>query len=79
MYEKAFEICEEESMLKAYLYSCRRYMDAESYRRMIGKCTAYIRLNEEITEDMEEAEEKAGVRPTMELLDKWKKKYRKNC
>lgn len=79
MYEKAFQACEEESMLKAYLYSCRMYMDADTYRKMIGKSRVYIELDEEIKDELEEAAEKVQIQPTMELLERWKKKYRKNC
>ena len=31
MYEAAFQICEEESMRRAYLYCCKKSMSSEKY------------------------------------------------
>ena len=35
MYEAAFQICEEESMLRAYLYACRKHMTGEEYMGLL--------------------------------------------
>ncbi len=77
MYEAAFQICEEEAMLKAYIYACRQYMPREEYKRLLEKSQVYqsveIRLQEEI----------AGIDQNMKFsleedtLEQWKEQYRR--
>ena len=54
IYESAFQICEEESMLKAYIYACRQYMPTEEYKVLLQKSQVFqgveICLQEEIAE-----------------------------
>ena len=78
MYRNAWEICEEESMLKAYLYSSKKYMDEEAYRSLIGKNAKYIRIDQQLEEDIKETAEKVKIQPSPELLDQWRERNRKN-
>lgn len=78
MYENAFQICEEESMLMAYIYCCKKYMTQEAYHQLLGKSTVYIGIDRELRELEEELSEKVHVNGSGELLEKWREKYRKN-
>lgn len=78
MYECAFQICEEESMLTAYIYCCKKYMTPDDYRRLIGKSTVYIGIDRDIEDVIQEKAEEVEVQASRELLEKWQQKYRKN-
>ena len=77
MYEAAFQICEEESMLKAYLYCCKKFMNSESYAKLLEKNEVYHQVNEELSNEIEEL--KKHSRPTLneETLSEWKEQYRR--
>ena len=77
MYEAAYQICEEESMLRAYLYACRRYMTAEEYRNLIQKSSVYQTMNDRIVAEVSEAEAKVSVLQYEDTLENWKHQYRR--
>ena len=77
MYEAAYQICEEESMLRAYLYACRRYMTAEEYRNHIQKSSVYQTMNDRIVAEVSEAEAKVSVLQYEDTLENWKHQYRR--
>ena len=58
MYESAFQICEEESMLKAYLYACYRYLPKQEYEELLQKSQVYQGVDNLIQEEIEELEGK---------------------
>lgn len=78
MYENAFQICEEESMLMAYIYCCQKYMTTEAYQQLLGKSTVYIGIDRELREMSEGLSEKIHVEDSEQLLENWREKYRKN-
>ena len=77
MYESAFQICEEESMLKAYIYACYCYMSKEEYRVLLQKSPVYQGIDLWIQEEISEIEQ--GMKFSMEedTLKKWKEQYRR--
>ena len=77
MYQAAFQICEETSMLKAYLYACRKYMNSEEYARLLQKSSIYQSVNSEITQDIEEIENHVKVLQYEDTLENWKNQYRR--
>lgn len=77
MYEAAFQICEEESMLKSYLYACYRYMTSEEYQTLLRKSQVYQALNIEIQEELSEIEKKTCFSMQEDTLEQWKEQYRR--
>ena len=77
MYESAFQICEEESMLKSYLYACSKYMSKKEYQDMLGRSHVYQQMDLDIHELLEEIEEKVRFSMREDTLEQWKEDYRK--
>ncbi len=77
MYEAAFQICEEESMLKAYLYCCYRYLPLNEYGALISKSPIYQSIDRDMKIFIEEMEGKLKFSMTEDTLEKWKENYRK--
>lgn len=77
MYEAAFQICEEEAMLKAYLYACHQYMGEEEYKRLVEKSPAYQRIEETLQKEIAEIEENMTFSLEEDALEQWKEQYRK--
>ena len=77
MYEAAYQICEDRTMLKAYLYACLRYMNGEEYLRLIQKSKLYESLDEELRREVEEIENQIQVLQYDDTLENWKNQYRR--
>ena len=77
MYEAAYQICEDRTMLKAYLYACLRYMNGEEYLRLIQKSKLYESLDEELRREVEEIESQIQVLQYDDTLENWKNQYRR--
>ena len=77
MYETAFQICEDQSMLKAYLYACRCYMSAEAYGKLIGKSQMYIEMDAELTKEVDDLSNEIQVLQYEDTMENWKSQYRR--
>ena len=77
MYEAAYQICEEEAMLKAYLYACRKYMNKEAYLSLIQKSVVYQSADNLISEQITEIENRVKVLQYEDTLENWKNQYRR--
>lgn len=77
MYEAAFQICEEESMLKAYLYSCYKYMTSEEYKNLLKKSQVYQGIDTWLQEEIETLEEEVSNLHHEDTLENWKHQYRR--
>lgn len=77
MYEAAFQICEEESMLKAYIYACYRYMSKEEYKVLLQKSQVYQGIDLWLQEEMNEIEQRLKFSLEDDTLEQWKEQYRK--
>ena len=77
MYEAAFHICEEESMLKAYLYACYRWMSRSDYENLLRRSQILLALDREIQSQIDRVEENLKFSMAEDTLDKWKENYRK--
>ena len=77
MYEAAYQICEERSMLKAYLYACRRYMSGEEYCQLLGKSQMYLDIDEELTKELVRVAESVQVLQYDDTMENWKNQYRR--
>lgn len=77
MYEKAYQICEDESMLRAYLYACSRYMPEDEYQVILTKSELYMKEAVFLDEKEHNVRNSVNLYPSAELLEEWKQKYRK--
>lgn len=59
MYERAYEVNPDASILKPYLYCCYKYLPEDAYGKMLSKEQTYLNLNSELKEDMKEALQQA--------------------
>ncbi len=77
MYETAFQICEEESMLKAYLYACRCYMSKDEYYHLLQKSPLYYSVGELVQKEISRIENSVNVLQYDDTLENWKNQYRR--
>lgn len=77
MYEAAYRICEEESMLQAYIYACYRYMSKKEYKALLQKSQMYQEINLWLHEEMHKVEQRLKFSPEDDTLEQWKEQYRK--
>ena len=77
MYEAAYQICEERSMLKAYLYACRRYMSGEDYMKLLQRSGVYQELEEELGREIETLADSVKILQYEDTLENWKNQYRR--
>ena len=76
-YHEAYKICEEQELLKAYLYSCYRAMSQEEYEKLISGNPVLSDLNTELKEQIERTKKEIGLDIPEEKLEEWKKDYRR--
>ena len=78
MYEAAYQICEDETMLRAYLYACKMYMSHVEYGEMLSRSQLYKKIDVWLTNERERLEQEVQVLSKEDTLKKWKERYRKN-
>lgn len=77
MYEAAFQICEEKSMLDAYLYACRCYMTREEYKSLLERSPLFAEIDLQLTKRVEELENSITVLQYDDTLENWVNQYRR--
>lgn len=77
MYEQAYRICENKSMLEGYLYACYRYMSSEEYQKMIMGSEVFLQVDNRLAEKISAVKAGATDEPSDELFEVWKKEYRR--
>ncbi len=77
MYEAAFQICEEETMLKAYLYACRQYMTKEEYQNLLQMSKLYQSMEIHLQEEVAQISANTRISLEEDTLEKWKEQYRR--
>ncbi len=76
MYDKAFQICNDPMLVKCYLYAAKNALDEKEYRLILAQSEVFEELEEIISKERELIEEQVSCRPSRELLEEWKTKYR---
>lgn len=76
-YQEAYKICEEQELLKAYLYSCYRAMPNEEYEKLLSGNPILSNLDTELKEQIERTKKEIGLEISEEKLEEWKKDYRR--
>ena len=77
MYEAAFQICEEEAMLKAYIYACRQYMPTEEYKVLLQKSQVFQGVEICLQEEIAELDQVMKFSLEEDTLEEWKEGYRR--
>lgn len=77
MYEAAYQICEEESLLRAYVYACCRFMSKEEYQKLICHSVIYGRIHQELENICKETKVKETAEEIEQTISIWKEQYRK--
>lgn len=78
MYNKAFIICGDMSMLEPYLYASYKYMSMEEYHILMTKSETYIEINAQMRQKCADIRESVDKDYTKEDLEDWKYQYRRS-
>lgn len=78
MYDRAYQICQDKSLIKPYLYASYKYMSLEEYHILITKNEDYMEINAQMRKEIEEVKKKVPSDTGSELLEKWKRHHRRN-
>lgn len=71
----AYHICEEESMLRAYVYCCRQYMTEEEYEKLLSEHEVYREVDGYLMEKEEEWKNQISVENPGETFASYKYCY----
>lgn len=77
MYEKAYEICEDNSMLEGYLYASYRYLSGAEYQKMIMSSTVLLEVDNRLAEKIAIKKKMQDRDTSKETFEQWKREYRK--
>lgn len=78
MYDRAYQICEDSAMLKPYLYASYKYMSMEEYHILLTKHEEYVEINAQMRQEIEDLKRKVPQEPEEDVLEKWKRQYRRS-
>ena len=78
MYNKAFLICGDMTMLEPYLYASYKYMSMEEYHILMTKSETYIEINAQMRQKYADIRDSIGKDYTNEDLENWKYQYRRS-
>lgn len=79
MYEAAYQICEEESMVIAYLYCCRHSMSEAEYKELLTKNRGYGMIDLSLRQKEQEVEKSMPYVNASNQLKLYKNIYRRMC
>ncbi len=78
MYKEAYSICEEEDMLKAYIYCCYRGLPEKRLcKNVIREFDVFLSMSATIKAEMEEAKKENDLDFSDEKLITWKSENRR--
>ncbi len=77
MYKKAYDICEDADMLKAYLYACMKAYPEERYTKMLSGNSAYLSANSQVREELEALKKEIDLDIDESRIERWKREYRR--
>ena len=76
--QSAFQICEEKSMLYAYIYCCRQYMTDEEYEEFLTDHEIFREANDYLNAREEEWKAQISVENPKEMFRTYKQVYKLN-
>ncbi len=78
MYDRAFLICGDITMLEPYLYASYRYMSMEEYHILLTKNETYMEVNAKMRQRCDEIRKETERLYTVQDLEDWKYQYRRS-
>ena len=78
MYNKAFIICGDISMLESYLYASYKYMSMEEYHILLTKNEAFVEINSAMRQKCFDITRETERDFTVKDLEDWKYQYRRS-
>ncbi|MGO5051283.1 tetratricopeptide repeat protein [Lachnospiraceae bacterium LCP25S3_G4] len=80
MFDKAFQICSDPMMLRSYIYAAFRALPKAEYEMFLSKSEIFVEIDEELQQTIQKKEDiiEEMVSPSEELLESWKKQYRRS-
>ena len=78
MYDRAYQICADQALLKPYLYASYKYMSLEEYHILLTKHDEYVEINAQMRQEMEDIKENLQLELNDVMLEKWKRQYRRS-
>ncbi len=78
MYDRAFMICGDITMLEPYLYASYKYMSMEEYHILLTKNDAFIEVNAQMRQKCVDIRKSTDTEFTKKDLEDWKYQYRRS-
>ncbi|MCL2864998.1 MAG: hypothetical protein FWE25_05590 [Lachnospiraceae bacterium] len=78
MYDRAFQIVGDKTLLRPYLYSSYKYMSMPEYAILLTKNPDFVNINTVMHKEIEELRKNMQIEPGENLLEKWKRQYRRS-
>jgi len=78
MYDRAYQMCGDTKLLKPYLYSSYKYMTMPEYAILLTKNAMFAEINTQMRKEMEEIKSNVQVDLKDDLIEKWKRQYRRS-
>lgn len=78
MYDRAYQICEDEALLKPYLYASYRYMSMEEFHILLTKNDKYVEMNAKMRQECEDIKSQIHADTSDDMLEQWKYQYRRS-
>ena len=77
MYKEAYSICEDEDMLKAYIYCCYQGLPEKDYVKMLSGNSVFLATSVKIKAELEKAKKENDLDFSDEKLTAWKSENRR--
>ena len=77
MYDRAYQICDDISFLRPYLYASYKYMSLEEFHILLTKNPAFVEINAQMRQELEDIRKALPSELPEGTLEKWKKQYRR--
>lgn len=77
MYKEAYSICEDEDMLKAYIYCCYQGLPEKDYVKMLSGNSVFLATSAKIKAELEKAKKENDLDFSDEKLTAWKSENRR--
>ena len=78
MYDRAYQLTGDKSLIKPYLYASYKYMSLEEYHILITKQDEYMEINAQMRREIDEIKKELPDETGSEYLEKWKRQHRRN-
>ena len=78
MYDCAYQICGDKTLIKPYLYASYKYMSLEEYHILITKSEEYMEINAQMRREVDKINQEVSVEPEPGIMEKWKRCHRRS-